>query len=82
MFQKSEYYYYIFILLIITIGMIMIASPHFPNSEVSEQNNKDAFIALTTIGTLVIIPFAIWGFKIFKATTYSDLSDYLSDYLI
>ena len=71
----SEYNYYIILSIIIFSCIIMISAPHFPNSEVSEIKNKDAFLSLTIIGVLILIPFLYWAFKIFQTTTFRDLAN-------
>jgi uncharacterized membrane protein len=76
---SPEAKHYIVLSLIILCGVIMIASPHFPNSQASEQKNNNAFLALTVIGVFVIIPPLIWIFIIFRNTTYQDIKNYLKN---
>jgi len=70
--MPPELNYYIILTLVILSGCLMIAGPHFPDSDVSQQINNEAFLALTILGILIIIPASVWMFKIFKATTWSD----------
>ena len=75
-----ELRYYAFLTLIILIGVLIISSPHFPNSSVSQENNNSAFLALTIIGTLIVLPALIWMGKIFKVTTFRDITDKFRSY--
>jgi hypothetical protein len=72
--MQSEYYYYIILSILILTGVLMIAGPHFPDSDVSEGKNKDAFIALTVLGVFIIVPLMYWMIKIFKVNTWKDLA--------
>lgn len=54
--------------LFILIGSLIISSPHFPNSEVSEQKNNDGFLALTIIGAILMLIGLYIGIKIFNGT--------------
>ena len=74
--MHAEVQYYIVLSIFILIGTVMIAAPFFPNSEVSEQNNKSAFLSLIIIGVIIILPSLIWIYKIFKKTTLADIKDY------
>jgi len=42
-------------LLVLVVGILLVAAPHFPASQVSEQSNNYAFLALTVIGALVLV---------------------------
>jgi hypothetical protein len=70
--MNPELYYYLVLFFFIAIGAVIIAAPHFPGSEVSKEKNNDAFIAMTVVGTIIILPFLYWMIMIFIKTTWSD----------
>ncbi len=58
-------------ILILMIGILMVVSPHFPDSKTSEEQNKDAYIAVTTIGSIIIIHISFYIlYYLFHVFTY------------
>lgn len=72
---------YIGLLLFIALCCIMIASPHFPNSEVSEEKNNDAFLALTAIGSILVIIALIYIIIIIIRPDIGNIVKNFFDYL-
>ena len=44
---------------VLIAGILMIASPYFPGSSVTENNNNNAYLALIIVGTFLIL-FGVW----------------------
>ncbi len=43
------------VFLMLVIGILLVASPHFPDSEVSQTKNNDAFLGFTIVGAIFIV---------------------------
>lgn len=43
------------VFLVLLLGALLLASPYFPNSDVSEEKNKDAYIALNVVGSVIAV---------------------------
>jgi hypothetical protein len=72
--MSPELKYYFILTLFIAICAVIIAAPHFPNSDVSQEKNNAAFISMTVIGSVFILPALVWLLMIFKANILKDIN--------